>query len=259
LIPYVEIKAFVLGPLRIPSQTLLAAAGILAAHALFLRRARRAGLDHVTAGWLSLTMALAGLAGAFLFRWAYLPEALSRDPWIWTKTTAGASSFGGLAGGVIAAGAYFRIRGIGAGDSWRYLDVLASAFPVGMLLGRAGCSLIHDHPGVRSEHWLAVRYPGFTRFDLAVLEVLFLGAVVIPGLWLLQRRGPAAPLLLGALLSGYGVFRVLLDRLHIDPPRYGWFSVDQLAYGSAAACGLAILIAMLRSGRPLFGGMNRNA
>jgi phosphatidylglycerol:prolipoprotein diacylglycerol transferase len=259
VIPYVEMRVFDIGPLRIPAQVLLAAAGILLAHGLFLRRVRLAGLDETLAGWLSLAVALSGLSGAFLFRWAYLPEALSHDPWIWLKTTAGASSFGGLAGGLLAAAAYFRVRGIPAEHAWRYLDLLAYVLPFGLLLGRIGCSLIHDHPGVRSEHWLAVRYPGFPRFDLAVLEVLFLGVVLIPAFWLLARRGPSPPLLLGALLSVYGLFRVLLDRLHIDAPRYGGFTVDQIAYGPAAAAGLVILGVMLRGRQPLFVGMTRDA
>jgi phosphatidylglycerol:prolipoprotein diacylglycerol transferase len=159
----------------------------------------------------------------------------------------------------VAAAAYFRVRGIPAQDAWRYLDLLAYVLPFGLLLGRIGCGLIHDHPGVRSEHWLAVRYPGFSRFDLAVLEALFLGAVVIPALWLLRHRNPSPPLLLGALLSLYGLFRVVLDRLHIDPARYGGFTVDQISYGSAAATGLVILGAMLVGRRPLFVGTTRDA
>lgn len=241
MLPYVEMRAVALGPLRVPVQPLLASLGILLAHGLFLRRARQWGLNTETAGWLSVTMAVTGVAAAFLFRWAYLPDALASDPWIWWKTTRGAASFGGIAGGLLGAAVYLRSRGTPGREALTYLDALASVFPMGWILGRVGCSLIHDHPGLRSEGVLAVRYPDFPRWDLAVIEVLFLALAVIPLFVILGRVRRPAGVVLGSFLAFYGVFRVWLDTLHVDPPRYLGFTVDQLAYGTVAIAGVCLL------------------
>lgn len=241
MLPYVEMRAVALGPLRVPVQPLLASLGILLAHGLFLRRARQWGLNTETAGWLSVTMAVTGVAAAFLFRWAYLPDALASDPWIWWKTTRGAASFGGIAGGLLGAAVYLRSRGTPGREALTYLDALASVFPMGWILGRIGCSLIHDHPGVRSESFLAVRYPEFPRWDLAVVEVLFLALLLIPLFAILGRAQRRTGFFLGSFLGLYGLFRIWLDTLHVDPPRYLGFTVDQLAYGLVAFAGGSIL------------------
>jgi len=245
MLPYFEIRSVMLGLARVPVQPFLASLGILLAHWLYLRRARQWGLDPGIAGWLSLTMVASGLAGAFLFRWAYLPAVLARDPWIWLKTTSGAASFGGIAAGLLAAAIYLRWRGIRGPQALTYLDALASVFPLGWIFGRTGCSLIHDHPGLRSDSFLAVRYPEFPRWDLAVVEVLFLAVFVIPVFAVLNRGRRPPGFFLGAFLALYGLFRLWLDTLHVDPPRYLGFTVDQLAYGVTALAGLGLLAAML--------------
>ncbi|MCC6588088.1 MAG: prolipoprotein diacylglyceryl transferase [Bryobacterales bacterium] len=246
LIPYFELSAIKLGPIRVAAQPLFGAIGILVAHFLYLRRTRHWKLDTQLAGWLSFTMVFVGLVGAFLFRWVYLANALRRDPWIWLKTTQGAASFGGIAAGLLAAVLFLRIRRVPGDLAWRYLDALASVFPFGWIFGRIGCSLIHDHPGLRSGSWLAVRYPDAPRWDLAVVEVLFFAILVIPlFVWLARRPRPAG-FLLGLFLTLYGGFRVLLDRLHVDPPGYFGISVDQLAYGTACLIGVVILSRAIR-------------
>ena len=247
LIPYFDLYAIKLGPIRVGIQPLFGAVGILVAHFLFLRRTRQWKLDTQLAGWLSFTMVLVGLVGAFLFRWVYLATALRRDPWIWLKTTQGAASFGGIAAGLLAAVLFLRIRRVPSGLAWRYLDALASVFPLGWIFGRIGCSLVHDHPGLRSDSWLAVRYPDAPRWDLAVVEVVFLASLVIPlFIWLARRSRPPG-FFLGLFLTVYGGFRVLLDRLHVDPPRYFGMSVDQLAYGTACLLGAVIVFRAIRS------------
>ncbi len=63
--------------------------------------------------------------------------------------------------------------------------MVAWAFPFGWVFGRIGCALVQDHPGVWSSSWLAVQYPGGSRYDLAVLEVFLLpvlALLIVPSL-----------------------------------------------------------------------------
>ena len=78
------------------------------------------------------------------------------------------SSVGALAG---AAGAGLLFLAI-TGRSFRYFDAAALAFPPAWLLFRAGCAIVHDHPGAPSSHPLAVEFPDGRRWDLGLLELL---------------------------------------------------------------------------------------
>ena len=62
---------------------------------------------------------------------------------------------------------------------WRYLDVVAFAFPFAWTLARTGCFLAHDHIGIASTFWLAVRFPEGPHLDLGLIEALFTASVAI--------------------------------------------------------------------------------
>src|SRR2546427_470013 len=82
-----------------------------------------------------------------------------------------------------------------------------------------GCAWVHDHPGIRSMSWLSVRYPGGQRFDLGLLEMLFLALLAV--CFLLLGRKPRAPgFFAGWTFVIYGSFRVGLDQSHANPPRW---------------------------------------
>ncbi len=218
----------------------LAVLGVLAAHFLLLRRARLTGLDVPTAAAMSLSMVLAGAAGARLFKLVYMPAVLANLDWPSVLLVGGMASFGGLAGGLAGAALYFSARRIPAFQALNYLDALAAVFPMGWILGRTGCALAHDHPGLASTSPLAVAYPDMPRFDLAVIEVLFLAAFLIPLFVWLARRPQPRGLFLSSFFVLYGAFRLWLDTLHVDPPRYAGITVDQWAYGSMFLAGIIL-------------------
>jgi len=62
-------------------------------------------------------------------------------------------------------------------------DLVASAFPLSWVFGRSGCSLAHDHPGMLSNAWFAVQYPGGGRFDLGLI-----GCEYYPGFHPVERQ-----------------------------------------------------------------------
>jgi phosphatidylglycerol:prolipoprotein diacylglycerol transferase len=103
---------------------------------------------------------------------------------------------------------------------------MAYVFPLSWAIGRLGCSLVHDHPGIRSESWLAVRYPDWPRYDLGVLGLFFL--LLLAGLFRALDARPRPPgFFAAAALLAVGVFRIWIDQYQVDPPRYYGWSVDQ--------------------------------
>jgi phosphatidylglycerol:prolipoprotein diacylglycerol transferase len=229
MFPYVTVPPIFVGKMAIPPFALLVSLGVLVAHFVLLARARRLGLSPVWAGELSLAMVICGFFGAILFKLLYRPEALAM------RVFPGISSFGGIFGALLGGWAYLAARGTGV---MRYLDAVGFAFPFGFVLGRLGCTITHDHPGLRSDvGWLTVAYPDGPRYDLGLLEMLFLLAVCGAFVWLDRNPRPTG-FFLAALLLLYGPFRVALDRLHVDPPRYADLSVDQWAGAAVTALGL---------------------
>lgn len=79
----------------------------------------------------------------------YFPHKL-RDPWLLLRVWEDISSFGGMVGGLIGAFLFFSLRCREA--DWRTKlrpgDVVACGFAPALAIGRMGCALAHDHPGV---------------------------------------------------------------------------------------------------------------
>jgi phosphatidylglycerol:prolipoprotein diacylglycerol transferase len=75
---------------------------------------------------------------------------------------------------------------------------------------------VHDHPGVRSDFFLAVNMDGVPRHDLGLYEAILLFALA-GLLWWLHRRGILRGLLLSLLAVLYGSARFLLDFLRARP------------------------------------------
>jgi phosphatidylglycerol:prolipoprotein diacylglycerol transferase len=132
------------------------------------------------------------------------------------------SSFGGIFGGVAAALVVMRRRGLDGATMLAHLDNVAFAFPFAWIFGRSACALRHDHPGVASDHFLAVAFPDGPRFDLGLLELI--PTLTIAGLFLLlDRRTRPVPLFLGLFFTLYGPPRFFLDTLRVADARYlGW-------------------------------------
>ncbi len=248
MLPYVTFPVLEIGGLRIATVPLMVAIAMVLGHFLFVRRAGQAGLNPTTAAAMSFWVMACGLAGGHLIKYVYDPAALLANPWQALWIFRGLASFGGLFGGLAAAFGFLRYHRLPAAQSWRYLDSLAFVFPWPWLVGRASCALAHDHPGIGSESWLAVRYPDLPRYDLGLLEALWVATFLIPLFaWLDRHRPRPDGFYLAAFLCPYGIFRLWLDRLHVDPPRYAGLTVDQWSASGALLIGLAIAVRILRA------------
>lgn len=154
----------------------------------------------------------------------------------------GIRSIGGLAGGLLGTVLYCRLRGrISWFDTFRILDAMAYAMPFGFAVGRLGCALVHDHRGVFTSSWMAVRFPEGARYDLGLIECVFLTGLSVV-FWRLARRPRPAGFFIAMYGVTYGAFRIWLDTLHIQPYRF-WEGA------ALAAMGIAASIPAVRAGR----------
>lgn len=247
MIPYLDLSVLPV-PVAVIAGRVLVALAIVLGHFLLIARARRIGLDSTTASVFSACLIGGGLLLGHWFKFLYWPSVWSRlteHPLALIDVSFGQASLGGIVGGLLCGWAFLRWKAP-ADHRLQYLDALAFVFPYPWMLGRLHCALLHDHPGIRTTHWLGVRYPDGTRFDLAVVELLFLVAMALLFLSLRRRTLPAGSLCALFLLS-YGLFRILLDTLHVDPIRHLGLTVDQWGAAAAIAAGLLLLLPVARA------------
>lgn len=242
MIPYFEQPKLHLGPITIHAFGVLVAVGILLAFRLIRRRAPRVGLDAVLAERLAMRMVIIGFIVAHVFdRIAYFPRDVLARPWSLLFIWESISSFGGFLGATLVA-AWFVRRQPDRAVAWRYLDLIAWAFPAAWLLGRTGCTVAFDHPGYATTFFLAQRYSDqVVRHNLGLYEALFTVPLVVLFQWLGRSKPRPPGFFVGLLALSYAPIRFLLDTLRWDDARY--FGLTPGQYGAVAfgLVGFAIL------------------
>ncbi len=184
------------------------------------RRAPSSGIDPNVMSAFALWILVPGFVGAHVFDslW-YHPEEVSRDPAMLFDLFAGMSSFGGFLGALLGALAW---RITTHEELLPYVDVVMSVFPLAWAIGRAGCTLAHDHLGVHTSahNPLAFAFPDGPRWDLGFLEMLLaLGLSIVFVLLWRARPPPGTYLAIGCLV--YAPARFGLDFLRADPAAGG--------------------------------------
>lgn len=246
MFPYFEQPSFSLGPITLHAFGLLVAAAIVLGYWMLGRRAEKRGLDDEVASQLAVWMVACGLLSAHLVAVTLSdPRDFLHDPLVLLRLWEGLSSFGGILGGILGGLWFLRRTGLKSSEVWGYLDLVAFVFPFAWILGRAGCTLAHDHPGIPSDGWWAVRYPDGPRFDLGLLEFFY--ALVLAGLFLiLDRRRRRSGFYFGLFFVLYGPVRFLMDGLRVGDAQYFGFTLAQ--YGSVVGVLLGGVV-LLKPGR----------
>ena len=246
MFPYVEQPVLRLGPIALHAFGALVGSGVLVGYWMLVRRATRRGLEGSTASGLALWMVSLGFVGAHILSVVFSkPQRVVEDPLLLLKFWEGISSFGGFLSGILAGFCFLKLRGVPRSSTWLYMDLVAYVFPFAWILGRAGCSLAQDHPGIQTASWLAVRYPDGPRYDLGLLEFFY--AMVIAGLFLiLDHRPRPTGFYFGLVFLLYGPVRFFLDTLRVGEVHY--FGLTSGQYGSilAVLVGLGTLIMVAR-------------
>ncbi len=229
ILPSLQIGSMVTSPLTIKPFGTLVATGVYIGWRLANRQAKRLGLDFEAFNSFITWMLVAGFTGGhWLDLVFYHSSKLTEGPWlerlveflaIWRSQ----ASFGGFIGafvGVMAWKIHFKQPIL------PYADTVCSAFPLAWVFGRSGCSVAHDHPGLLSDAWFAVKYPFGARFDLGLYEMLLTIPLALSFLYLMRKPRPYG--LYGGLMSlAYAPLRFALDFLRAtdvpdaDPRHFG--------------------------------------
>ncbi len=187
------------------------------------------------------------IGGHFMHIFAYHPELLV-DVWVVFRVWDGLSSMGGVLGALLGIFIYFRRVKV---PLTPYLDPLALGTSVGWSIGRFGCFLVHDHPGVRTDFPLAVDFPGGPRHDLGLYD-MFVLLTIAAVLFIVKRRKPPQGTLMALLAILYTVPRFFLDFIRASDlsfvdRRYAGLTPGQYTVVGIFAVGVWLLFRAQRS------------
>lgn len=175
---------------------------------------------------------------------AYQPQVLLNNPSLLLDITGSMSSLGGMLGGGVASVVICRrLYGWSQVQTWSFLDLLSWGFLIGHFFGRLGCALAHDHIGIESDAFLAVRFPEGPSYDLGLLEWLWINICIL-FFWVLSKRPHEPGFYVLCFLITHGSVRFLLDFLRIEDARY--LGLTPAQYACIALVFTAICIATRR-------------
>ena len=244
------------------------------------RKAKRDGLDpkiiSEIVGWVVVGIIVGGHLGHLLF---YEPQELLRDPIVILEVWNGLSSFGGFIACALlviwlirrknAAVERENVRRKEAGEPLQpflpilgYGDAILYGLTLGWCLGRFGCFLAHDHPGIQTNFWLGVygicpspdgqicQTVDSACHDLGLYESILSGIMTLVFVALDKQPRPPG-FFVGVAVLVYGPTRFLLDFLRARGPegdvRYFWLTPGQ--YGSLALIALGIWLIAQSKGK----------
>src|SRR5450432_3618657 len=195
MIPYFDGHLFDIAGLPIHMFGVLVACGVILGDRIVVKRGMQRGIEAKDVKFLNARIVILGFIVAHLVSVIfYFPERIKENPLILINVWAGLSSFGGFLGAFLAFLYYTRKEKIPA---LPYADSVALGLAVGWIFGRTGCFTAHDHPGLHTTFFLAVRdhdvarpderYANLTPAQWACLATLGVGV------WLMTRKGTVLP------------------------------------------------------------------
>lgn len=175
--------------LQIPIFGLFLFAAALTAYLLITLRGRRLALGPRVPEQIAGSLLLAAILGAHLTgTLADKGVAVFTTPSVLFSPSSTLSSAGGLVGAAAAGVLWVRRLRLDRLAALALADLAAYAFPFAWLVARAGCALVHDHPGRLSTSPLALSFPGGARLDCGLLELLATPPLLLLALTLSRPR-----------------------------------------------------------------------
>ena len=211
LIPYLEIPLLELDFIKIDLFIVCMGIGVIVAFCSTLNRAKDIGLDSAKMYKMLIWIVLSSFFSAHIFSMLFdFPGRLLENPWEIFFVWAPMSSMGGLLGIILVVFIFSRLYQI---SLFAYSDALIWGIIPGWIVGRLGCTIVHDHPGIHTTFILGVRYPDGARHDLGLYEFLFTLVILWPLSRYLGKKTKIQGLLTAVVLLVYTSVRFCLDFL----------------------------------------------
>lgn len=213
MIPYFFQDTLSLGPLTLQVWGLFVSLGAFLALLVFLNMAKKQGLSREIVYDLFIWMLLGGIVGARIVHVLFYESVyyFTHPAEILAFWNGGASSTGGFLGAAVALLILKKIKKLSVNDILPYADLAGVVLWLGWAVGRLGCFIIHDHPGILSGSILAVNFPSGPRLDMGLIEsmvtlVIFVIVFIGYAKW---RRRPGMTLAVG--FWAYAAIRFVMD------------------------------------------------
>ncbi len=277
MIPYWDPPALSLGPATVRAFGLMVALGLLAGVLLAERKLRRDGWDPRLMGPILVINIVAILVGGHLGHvLMYEPEQLvgegARFAALFDRLASGQrpdrlpnllrlgeglSSFGGFIGVAVLGTIWVRWRKV---TVWPYLDSCMLGFTAAWTLGRIGCFLTHDHPGVVTGFLLGVQgtCPGdlpatAACHPLGLYEALWSAAMFV-WFWRADRTPRHPGWFFGWWCVSYGPCRLALDFLRHPSGDTRYLGLTPAQYGSVLLLVIGVVVLRVMKDRPSMRG-----
>ncbi len=171
---------------------LFAAIGFLIGTIVAVRRARAVGLNPDVVWNTAGMTVVASILGSRLFEvFFYRPEYFWQYPLeAFRFWDGGLSSTGGIIGAGLFIYWFIKKNKL---PLIQWLDVFAYAAPLGLMFGRIGCFLIHDHPGTLTNFIIGVQYPDGVRHDGGLEMAIADGLIFLVMLLLASKQSSLSP------------------------------------------------------------------
>jgi phosphatidylglycerol---prolipoprotein diacylglyceryl transferase len=257
-LPYLEPPSL---PIPIPVHIFgaIVFVGVTIGAAVMHRYAKRVGESAADTSSVAAWVAVTGIIGAHVFDVLfYRPGEALAHPLalfaIWTSI----SSYGGFVGGALGFAFITWRRRLVLG---RWADITMVGLLVAFSIGRAGCTVVHDHIGAETSSFIGIDYPREALAEHGVLtemhsdapiirahnlgfeELLYLIPVNVLVLWLAFRRRPPHGTIAALTAALYAPVRFGLEhwRLTSSDPRYEGLTFAQW-------CSIAVFLAAVAFG-----------
>lgn len=248
--PAIDPVAFSLGPLEIRWYGLSYIAGTLLGWWLLRLRAARFGWtsDQVAdlVFYVVLGAVLGGRFGSVLFY--NLPYYLEHPLAVFKIWEGGMAFHGGLIGVLVAVALFARGQGR---RFFEISDYLAPVVPVGLFCGRIANFINGELWGKPTDVSWAMVFPGplagnVPRHPSQLYEAALEGVLLFVILWLYSARPRPRMAISGLFLSGYGLFRFLVEFVREPDAQlgylaFGWVTMGQLLCLPMIAIGVILL------------------
>jgi phosphatidylglycerol:prolipoprotein diacylglycerol transferase len=250
MIPFFDGHLFDVAGIPIHMFGVLVAMGVILGDRIVVRRGVERGLEDKDVKFLNARIVIVGFIVAHLVSVIfYFPERIKESPLILLNVWAGLSSFGGFLGALLAFLYYTRKEKIPA---LPYADAVALGLAVVWIFGRTGCFTAHDHPGLHTTFFLAVRYPDGPRHDLGLDELLF--TIVMTAILFAYAKKPRVPgRVIGLFATMYAPVRFGLDFLRardVERPDERYANLTPAQWACLATIGVGVWL-LVRKGEVL--------